>query len=319
MPRIARWRACHFGRLSGIPTLIASSFAASRASPKRGSLEIAIRVSGAWHPRRAEPTSRRDGRRSSGCRRRGSEHGRGSANPRLDRVGGGICDLSICDLRSPAACAVSASDDLMALEAEIQGALATGDASHLEVVGYGEITLVVKWVVAGRPSACKRLPGLAGEAAFAAYREGVAEYIARLAGRGVVVPDTAVEPVRRPDGSVTAYCVQPVLAADTLLTNRLHAAGPGEVRRGVRPAREADRRLHRPPARPRRPALQLGAGRRASCATSTSRRRSCATRAAARPSTSSSTWRRCRGRCAAASGGSRSPPFSTSTTTCAVR
>jgi hypothetical protein len=118
----------------------------------------------------------------------------------------------------------------MALEAEIQGALATGDVSHLEVVGYGEITLVVRWTVDGQPAACKRLPGLAGEAAFAAYRTGVAEYMARLAERGVIVPETTVEPVRRSDGSVTAYCVQPVLAAGSLLANRLHDADPDEVR-----------------------------------------------------------------------------------------
>jgi hypothetical protein len=62
------------------------------------------------------------------------------------------------------------NDDLRELEATIDRALATGDASALEVVGYGEITLVVKWTVAGRMVACKRLPGLADDAAFAAYR-----------------------------------------------------------------------------------------------------------------------------------------------------
>ena len=120
-------------------------------------------------------------------------------------------------------------DDLTRLEAAVDHALATGDASRLEVVGYGEITLVVKWTVDGRTVACKRLPGLAGDAAFAAYRECVASYIALLAERGVVVPDTAVEAVPRPDGTVTAYCVQPVLAASSLLPKRLQGAGPSEV------------------------------------------------------------------------------------------
>ena len=122
------------------------------------------------------------------------------------------------------------NDDLRELEATIDRALATGDASALEVVGYGEITLVVKWTVAGRMVACKRLPGLADDAAFAAYRECVAGYIARLAERGVVVPDTAVEAVPRRDGTVTAYCVQPVLPAPSLLPNRLRGASPDEVR-----------------------------------------------------------------------------------------
>jgi hypothetical protein len=58
----------------------------------------------------------------------------------------------------------------------------------------------------------------------------VAGYIARLAERGVVVPDTAVEAVPRGDGTVTAYCVQPVLPAQSLLPRYLQGAGPSEVR-----------------------------------------------------------------------------------------
>jgi hypothetical protein len=124
-------------------------------------------------------------------------------------------------------------DDLTKLEDEVDRALATGDASALEVLGYGEITLVVKWTVDGRPAACKRLPGFADDAAFAAYRECVAGYIARLAERGVAVPDTAVEAVPRRDGTVTAYCIQPVLPAQSLIPRRLQGAGPGEVREVV--------------------------------------------------------------------------------------
>jgi len=122
------------------------------------------------------------------------------------------------------------NDDLGKLEAAVDRALATGDPSHLEVVGYGEITLVVRWTVDGRQVACKRLPGLAGHAAFSAYRSCVTSYIARLAERGVVVPETTVEGVPRRDGTITAYCVQPVLAEPSLLPVRLKVADPGEVR-----------------------------------------------------------------------------------------
>jgi hypothetical protein len=124
-------------------------------------------------------------------------------------------------------------DGLRELESEVDRALATGDASPLEVVGYGEITLVVMWTVDGRTVACKRLPGIAGDAAFVAYRDCVASYIARLAERGVVVPDTVVEAVPRRDGTVTAYCVQPVLAASSLLPNLLQGAGPDQEREVV--------------------------------------------------------------------------------------
>ena len=122
------------------------------------------------------------------------------------------------------------NDDLGKLEAAVDRALATGDAAHLEVVGYGEITLVVRWTVDGRQVACKRLPGLAGDAAFSAYRSCVTSYIARLAERGVVVPETTVEAVPRRDGTVTAYCVQAVLATTSLLPRHLQGAGRGEVR-----------------------------------------------------------------------------------------
>jgi hypothetical protein len=125
---------------------------------------------------------------------------------------------------------VDLSDDLLTLEAAVDRALATGDAAQLEVVGYGEITLVVRWTVGGRQVACKRLPGLAGDAAFSAYRSCVASYIVRLAERGLVVPETTVAAVPRRDGSVTAYCVQPVLESTSLLPNRLQGAGQGEIR-----------------------------------------------------------------------------------------
>jgi N-glycosylase/DNA lyase len=125
------------------------------------------------------------------------------------------------------------NDGLRELEAAVDHALATGDVSRLEVVGYGEITLVVRWTVAGRQVACKRLPGLAGDTAFSAYRSCVTSYVARLAERGVVVPETAVEAVPRRDGSVTAYCVQPVLPAPSLLPNLLQGASRDEVREVV--------------------------------------------------------------------------------------
>jgi len=45
-----------------------------------------------------------------------------------------------------------------------------------------------------------------------------------------VVPETTVEAVPRRDGTITAYCVQPVLAKPSLLPVRLKVADPGEVR-----------------------------------------------------------------------------------------
>jgi hypothetical protein len=120
-------------------------------------------------------------------------------------------------------------DELAALEGAVVRALETGDVSHLEVVGYGEITTVVQWQGESDRLACKRLPGLADEAAFTAYRDCVARYVERLAEAGVRVPKTSVERVVHPGGSLTAYCVQPVLPREALLPRYLARCGAQEA------------------------------------------------------------------------------------------
>ncbi len=115
-------------------------------------------------------------------------------------------------------------EDLERLEAAVTRALETGDVSGLEVVGYGEITLVLRCRVGGRSMACKRLPGLADEAAFSSYRRLVEDYVAELGDCGIVVPETAVHAVAAADGSLTAYCLQPELPSEALLVNRLRGA-----------------------------------------------------------------------------------------------
>jgi hypothetical protein len=128
-----------------------------------------------------------------------------------------------------AAVAMSIGDDLERLEAAVTRALETGDDSSLEVVGYGEITLVLRWRVAGRPTACKRLPGFADEAAFGSYLQLVENYIAELEAVGIVVPDTTVHAVAGADGRLTAYCLQPELAPQDLLVNRLRGTDGGNA------------------------------------------------------------------------------------------
>jgi hypothetical protein len=120
-------------------------------------------------------------------------------------------------------------NDLERLEAAVNLALETGDDSGLEVVGYGEITLVLRCRVDGRPMACKRLPGLADEEAFTRYRRLVEDYVAQLGDCGIVVPETTVHAVEAANGSLTAFCLQPELPTEALLVHRLRNAGPSEV------------------------------------------------------------------------------------------
>ena len=54
-----------------------------------------------------------------------------------------------------------AAADLDALDALMTRAFATGDASRLDVLGYGEMTTVVAFASGGKRYACKRLPPFA--------------------------------------------------------------------------------------------------------------------------------------------------------------
>jgi hypothetical protein len=116
-----------------------------------------------------------------------------------------------------------ADDDLGSLERDVHRALTLGDATHLRVLGRGEISLVLGWP-AGEPRwACKRLPPFPSIARAIDYAGALSRYLDVLAERGVVVLDTEVRQVALEDGAVAVYCVQPVLPADTLATDLVRA------------------------------------------------------------------------------------------------
>lgn len=109
-----------------------------------------------------------------------------------------------------------AAADLRALDAAMTRAFATGDASRLEVLGYGEITTVVVCESGGTRYACKRLPPFATPGDADRYAALFDEYLATLAARGVRVVPSALERLAGDDGKVVLYCVQPVLPAEQL-------------------------------------------------------------------------------------------------------
>jgi Family of unknown function (DUF6206) len=106
--------------------------------------------------------------------------------------------------------------DLRDLERTVDAALASGDESRLHVLGYGEITTVLAWPGPEGPYACKRLPLFHDVASFDEYRVAFGSYVTTLRSRGVEVHETDLEHHVLGDGSVTAYCVQPVLPRATL-------------------------------------------------------------------------------------------------------
>jgi hypothetical protein len=116
--------------------------------------------------------------------------------------------------------------DLRALDDAVSVALRTGDVTSLDVIGYGEITVVLGWPPGERRLACKRLPPFPDAAALARYRAVLDDYVAALTRRGIRVQDTVVRTVDGPAGRLHAYCVQPVLPAGTLGPDVLRSADP---------------------------------------------------------------------------------------------
>jgi hypothetical protein len=115
--------------------------------------------------------------------------------------------------------------DLEALDAAVRHALATHDPSALTVLGYGEISSVVGWPSDRPRVACKLLPPMTPEQLHA-YARVFARYLDVLTERGVRVPTSELHEVVRPDGTLTAYVVQPVLPSEALVPRLLAATEP---------------------------------------------------------------------------------------------
>jgi hypothetical protein len=121
-----------------------------------------------------------------------------------------------------------ADGEIRELDRTVEEALASGEQGGLQVLGSGEISLVLGWPAAEPAFACKRLPAFPDRTRFAAYERTLADYVRALGAAGVDVVDTAFMPVEHGDGSVIGYAVQPVLPAETLVPRILAAAGPGD-------------------------------------------------------------------------------------------
>jgi hypothetical protein len=123
--------------------------------------------------------------------------------------------------------------ELTLLDAAVWLALRAGRAGSLEILGYGEISAVVRWSASGRPVAAKRLPPFASEAAFQAYRDCVRRYLEELRAHGVKPLATAVQGCEGADGTWRAYCVQPMVSPDALLTTQLSSGSLEETERSL--------------------------------------------------------------------------------------
>src|SRR5690242_2036308 len=99
------------------------------------------------------------------------------------------------------------AQELATLEGRVENALATADDRELDVLGYGEVTLVLRLETAQGAFACKRLPVFPDRQRLEAYRRCLDEYLERLAERRLRVADTELWHMTLPTGRVVAYCV----------------------------------------------------------------------------------------------------------------
>jgi hypothetical protein len=116
--------------------------------------------------------------------------------------------------------------ELELLERRVEQALASGEEDELPVLGYGEISLVLRWPSESPEFACKRLPVFPSMERFEAYRRTLEDYVGALGDAGVRVAQTEMRAVPRPGGSVTGYVVQPILPAGALAPELLRWDDP---------------------------------------------------------------------------------------------
>lgn len=119
-------------------------------------------------------------------------------------------------------------EELEELEETVQSALRRGSGESLDVLGYGEITLVLGWPPGRREWAVKRLPVFDSRDCSENYRALFFRYIERLRERGISVVPTAFRILDRGD-SVVAYLIQPRIDDELLLVRRLGSAAPEEA------------------------------------------------------------------------------------------
>ena len=122
--------------------------------------------------------------------------------------------------------ASASAGDLLAAEAALGVALRTGDRSGITLLGLGEVSTVLGWPPDAPVLVCKRLPPMRSVDEFRAYAEVVDRYMSELTAAGVRVVPTELRCVRRPDGAVIGFHVQPVLPAGSIGVEVLRRARP---------------------------------------------------------------------------------------------
>jgi hypothetical protein len=111
--------------------------------------------------------------------------------------------------------ALTSAAEIEAFEHRLADAIRTGHAEDLDVIGYGEVTIAVKFATPHGDLACKRLVPFSSRDAAEHSAALIGSYIAQLRDSGIDVIETETPILARPEGHVL-YCVQPLVPPGTL-------------------------------------------------------------------------------------------------------
>lgn len=116
--------------------------------------------------------------------------------------------------------------DLAEAEAAVREAIRQRSTDGLQLLGHGEISLVMAWPPQQPASALKRVPPFRDETRARQYIAVCEHFFQRLSAAGVAALPTALHLHVRSDGRAVVYHQQPIADAGQLGTNVLRATVP---------------------------------------------------------------------------------------------
>jgi hypothetical protein len=116
--------------------------------------------------------------------------------------------------------------DLEKVEHLVRRAIDEHRDDLLDVVGYGEFSLALRWPVDAADIVVKRVPPFASPDHAAEYRRITRAYIDTIEAAGVACVTTELLQLDRPDGKSVVFHCQPLLDRGQLVSNVLRASAP---------------------------------------------------------------------------------------------
>ena len=122
----------------------------------------------------------------------------------------------------------SDSIDLATVESVIAKAIQTGDTSQLNLLGHGEVSIVLGWPTDGPTWAVKRVPPFRSDHMARQYVGVCGNFFSALSSAGVAAWPTTLRTLARADGRSVVYHCQPVADPLTIGATVLRAAAPAD-------------------------------------------------------------------------------------------